>query len=110
MRSVMVEEVFRALWVAREESRGRIDSEAVLAWGRRVAVACAADVAANPDYTPEADNRVLWTREVLQAARRREPACRASGELEAMVDFLLGVATVPVPCGKDLAAGGRFDD
>lgn len=105
MRSAAVEEVFRALWVAREECRGRIASEVVAAWGRRVSVACAADVMESADYNPEDDKRVLWAREVLLAARRRDRACRASAELEALGEFLLGVAAVAEPCGKDLAAG-----
>ncbi len=101
--TIEVEAFFRALWGAREEARGRIDAEAVPGWGRRMAAVMAADVAACPDYNPEADNRILWAREVLQAARRRDPGCRARGELEAAADFLLGVTHEP--CGKDLAAG-----
>lgn len=102
MRTPAVDDVFRALWAAREQSRGWIARRSVWGWGRRLAKAVYDDLPAHPDYNPEEDNRVLWAREVLQAARRSEPVTRACGELEAAADFLLGL--VPEPCGKDRAA------
>ncbi len=95
----------QALWAARESAYGRIDAEAVSRWGRSMAHAVHEEVRCNDDYSPEEDGRVLWAREVLAEAGRRERVCRACGELEAVVEFLLGLGGVREPCGKDRAAG-----
>jgi len=103
MKTGAVAHLVRALWGVRESAHGRLDAEAVTTWGRMLAEAVQAEARANDGYSPEVDRRVLWAREVLQAAWRGEKQCRASAELEANVDFLLGITHEP--CGKDRAAG-----
>ena len=98
-----VESLARALWDVREASHGRIESHAVMTWGRMLAEAVQIEARAQDGYSPEEDSRVLWMREVLQAARRRERDCRAKGELEAAMEYLMD--RMPEPCGKDRAAG-----
>lgn len=91
----------RALWGVR--GSGRLDGDAVPTWGRMLAEAVQADARAVDSYSPEEDRRVLWAREVLAAALRGETRCRAGVELEATIEYLLGITREP--CGKDLAAG-----
>lgn len=92
-----------ALWSVRDSNGGRIESAAVKTWGRLLAEAVQAEARENDSYSPEMDKRVLWAREVIQAAVRGERQCRASAELEATMDFLLEIRHEP--CGKDWAAG-----
>lgn len=105
-----VESLARALWDVRAASHGRIDSHAVMTWGRMLAEAVQMEARAQDGYSPEEDGRVLWMREVLAAARRREPRCLASGSLEANVAFLLELPEAVVGvCGKDRAAGEGWE-
>lgn len=99
----------RALWAVREDSNGHLDAHAVKTWGRMLAEATQAEARDDSDYSPEVDRRVLWAREVLAAAVRREQRCRASAELEATVEFMLGLTRERELCGRDLAAGERVD-
>lgn len=100
-----VEGLCRTFSDVRRGAGGRIDPARVTSYGRLLSEACQADVRANDGYDPEADNRVLWAREVLASARRGEPVSRARAELEATLDFLLGGPPREL-CGKELAAGG----
>jgi hypothetical protein len=98
-----VELLVRALWSVRAAGHGRIESGAVKTWGRMLAEAVQAEARENEGYSPEVDRRVLWAREVLAEAVRGEQRCRAGAELEATIDFLLGITHER--CGKDRAAG-----
>jgi hypothetical protein len=102
-KSEAVDLLVRALWSVREGRGGRIERTAVKTWGRMLAEAVQADARADGSFSPEVDRRVLWAREVLAAAVRGESRCWAVAELEATIEYLLGM--VPERCGKDLAAG-----
>lgn len=97
----------RALWDVREAGGGRIASGVVKTWGRMLAEAVQAMARAQESYSPEEDHRVLWAREVLQAARQGKVRCQAAGDLEAMTAYLLGVDKERELSGRDLAAGGE---
>jgi len=71
-------------------------------WASGLYLAAAADVQAHADYDPEEDRRIWWARQVLAAMRAGKPRPRATGELEATVEWLLG--EIPQICGKMRAA------
>lgn len=104
-----VEGLCRTFWEVRGAGGGRIDKARVPSYGRMLAEACHADMQSDPGYDPEEDERVLWAREVLAAARRLEPRSLAGAEKEATAAFMLGTQECVVLCGKDRAAGMTDD-
>ena len=89
----------------RAEWFGRIPGWRLLVLGRGLGLAVAQDVGGRAGYDPELDRRVLWAREVLAAARDGSRVCLVSGELEACVEFALGLDGERSRCGKEMAAG-----
>ena len=101
----------RELWRLRDVGGGRVQADRAAGLGRELAGVVQQRVAECDSYDPESDVRVLWAREVLAAAHRREPRCLASGNLEASVAFLLGTREAVVElCGKDKAAGEAWGE
>ena len=93
------------LWRLRAAGFGRIEQWRLLDLGRGLALAVALDVGSRAGYDPEFDRRVLWAREVLAAARDGGRVCLVGGELEACVEFALGMDEERARCGKEMAAG-----
>lgn len=102
-KSPIVQEFCTGLWDIR--AAGRLKADAVGKLSRLLINAAAEDMAVRPDYEPLSDLRFLWAMGVLDAARRREPVPKASGDLEAMAAFSLEREEAVVVSGKDLAAG-----
>jgi hypothetical protein len=70
--------------------------------GRLLAHAVASEVTHLPNYDPGLDLRVEWAREVIQEARTDTGFPRASADLEAMIEYYLGIGDFAP--GADTAA------
>lgn len=98
IKSEAVQAVCQALWDARAAGGLRPAEELA----RALATATGEDVARHRAYDPEADQRVLWARDLIAALRanpRRRPA--ADGDREAIAAWLLD--RMPTPSGRALA-------
>jgi hypothetical protein len=99
VKSEAVKAFCQGLWDARSGGPPPRSCEDL---SRALATATAEDVAACKGYDPEADQRVLWARDII-AEMRRKPLRRpsANGDLEATAQWLL--ERMPTPSGKALA-------
>lgn len=99
IKSEAVKGFCQGLWDARAAGPMRKSCEEL---SRELATATAADVERHRAYDPEADQRVLWARDVIAALRvrpLRRPA--ADGDREAIAAWLLD--RMPTPSGRALA-------
>lgn len=99
IKSEAVKAFCQGLWDVRAAGPMRKSCEEL---SRELATATAEAVAACNGYDPEADQRVLWARDVIAAMRvrpLRRPA--ADGDREAITAWLLD--RMPTPSGRALA-------
>lgn len=99
IKSEAVKGFCQGLWDERQAGPVRRSCEEL---SRELATATAEDVAGCRGYDPEADQRVLWARDIIAALRRR-PLKRpsADGDREATAQWLLD--RMPTPTGRALA-------
>jgi hypothetical protein len=88
-----VQGFFISLWERRGDPNALRSDPQIVALVHLLHRAIVSQIDLHPAYDPELDHRVLWSREVLAAARNPVPgrAPRASADLEGMAQYLLKV-------------------
>ncbi len=98
-KSAAVKAFCQGLWDERQAGRVRRSCEEL---SRELATATAEDVSACKGYDPEADQRVLWARDIIAALRAR-PLRRPAADIDREATAQWVLERMPTPSGRALA-------